>query len=39
MTDYRANIKLPQDAFDKLKADKPDGVTWKYYLVELRTMD
>jgi len=39
MTDDRANIKLPQHAFNKLKADKPDSVTWEYYLLELRNME
>ena len=38
MTDDRRNIKVSADTFDQLKADKPDGVTWDYYLTELRTL-
>jgi len=37
MTDSRANIKVPRDAFQQLKENKPDGMTWRYYLVEYRT--
>ena len=37
MTDNRRNIKVSQEAFDELKDDKPTGVTWEYYLTELRT--
>lgn len=37
MTDTRKNIKLKQDTFDKLKDEKPDMMTWGYYLLEYRT--
>jgi len=39
MTDDRANIKISREAFDELASDKPDGVTWDYYLTEIRTVD
>lgn len=35
----RKNIKVSQETFEKLKADKPDGVTWDYYLTEVRTVE
>jgi len=35
----RATIKIPQDEFERLKADKPTGVTWARYLTEIRTID
>lgn len=35
MTDDRRNIKLKPGTFNVLKNDKPDGVTWDYYLREL----
>lgn len=35
----RKNIKLSEEDFEKLEAEKPEGVTWGYYLTELRTMD
>lgn len=39
MTDDRRNIKVSPDTFETLKADKPAGVTWAYYLTEIRTVD
>ena len=39
MTDTRRTIKIPDDEFQMLKADKPDGVSWAYYLTEIRTVD
>lgn len=33
--DERRNIKLHSEAFDKLKANKPAGVTWDYYLLSM----
>lgn len=39
MTDGRRNIKVSTDTFEMLKADKPDGVTWDYYLTEIRTIE
>jgi len=38
MTD-RKNLKISPEAYDELKADKPDGVTWDYYLTEIRTVN
>jgi len=38
VTDDRANIKVDREAFRELKADKPDGVSWAYYLLEHRTL-
>lgn len=34
MTD-RKNLKISPETFDLLKDDKPDGVTWDYYLQQL----
>lgn len=34
----RKNLKLSEEAFDELAAEKPDGVTWDYYLTEIRTV-
>jgi len=39
MTDNRANIKVDRETFDRLKDDKPDGVTWDYYLTQIRTVE
>lgn len=39
MTDDRKNIKLPEEDFEELKREKPSGVSWGYYLTELRTMN
>lgn len=39
MVDNRKNIKLDPEAFEQLSEDKPDGVTWGYYLTEMRTPD
>jgi len=39
MTDDRKNLKVSKETFDQLKAEKPDGVTWDYYLTEIRTID
>jgi len=35
----RKNIKVSEETFDKLKEEKPDGVTWDYYLTEVRTVN
>lgn len=35
----RKNIKLSQVDYERLKEDKPEGVTWGYYLTEIRTVD
>ena len=35
----RRNLKVSDETFQQLKADKPDGVTWDYYLTEIRTVD
>ena len=35
----RRNIKVQQTEFDQLKADKPEGVSWGYYLTQIRTVD
>jgi hypothetical protein len=36
MTDYDyKNIKVKPATFKELQADKPDGVTWDYYLKTL----
>jgi len=35
----RRNIKVQQAEFERLKTDKPDGVSWGYYLTEIRTVD
>ena len=34
----RANIKVSTAEFEQLAKDKPDGVTWGYYLTEIRTV-
>ena len=39
MADTRRTIKLQDDDFQTLKADKPDGVSWGYYLTQIRTVD
>lgn len=39
MTDDRKNIKVSPERFEQLKAEKPDGTDWGYYLVEVRTVD
>lgn len=33
----RKNIKVQADEFEELERDKPDGVSWGYYLTEIRT--
>jgi hypothetical protein len=38
MSDGRKNIKLQAEEFRELKAEKPDGVSWGYYLTEIRTV-
>jgi len=38
MTDNRRTIKVQDDEFQRLKADKPDGASWGYYLTEIRTV-
>lgn len=35
----RKNIKVQSDEFDELKSEKPDGVSWGYYLTEIRTVE
>ena len=30
---------VADDEFQMLKVDKPDGVSWAYYLTEIRTVD
>lgn len=35
----RKNLKVRPETFEELIADKPDGVTWDYYLTEIRTVD
>jgi hypothetical protein len=37
MSDTRINLKLHEDTFEQLKSDKPDGVTWDYYLLTLHS--
>jgi hypothetical protein len=37
--DNRKNIKLPQEAFERLKERKPHGVTWEYYLLSILEED
>lgn len=39
MTDERRNIKVSAEEFEQLESEKPDGVTWGYYLTEIRTVD
>ena len=33
----RKNIKVSQEQYEQLAEDKPDGVTWGYYLTDMRT--
>lgn len=35
----RKNIKIPEVMFEELENEKPDGVTWGYYLTEIRTLE
>lgn len=35
----RKNIKVSAEAFEQLKGEKPDGVSWDYYLTEIRTVE
>lgn len=37
--DERRNIKLNSEAFEQLKANKPKGVTWDYYLLSMLEAD
>lgn len=39
MAGNRKNLKISEEAYEELKADKPSGVTWEYYLTEIRTVD
>lgn len=39
MVDNRKNIKVSPETFEQLSEEKPDGVTWDYYLTEIRTTD
>ena len=38
MGDSRKNIKVSEDEYERLKEQKPEGVTWGYYLTEIRTV-
>jgi len=33
----RTSITVKDETFEKLKRNKPDGVTWSHYLTEIRT--
>ena len=35
----RRNLKVSDKAFQQLKVEKPAGVTWSYYLTEIRRVD
>ena len=35
----RKNIKVKPETFAQIDAEKPEGVTWDYYLLEIRTVD
>ena len=35
----RKNIKVNEDEFEQLADEKPEGVSWGYYLTEVRTID
>lgn len=36
MSDYAyKNIKVKEDTFEELRDNKPDGVSWDFYLREL----
>lgn len=35
MPDYK-NLRIREDTFQMLKRNKPDGVTWDYYLEQLQ---
>ena len=35
MTDNRKNLKISEETYELLSEDKPDGVTWGYYLQNL----
>ena len=35
----RRNLKVSDKAFQQLKDEKPEGVTWSYYLTEIRTVN
>lgn len=37
LTMPRKSIKVNEETFEQLKDEKPDGVTWGYYLLEIRT--
>lgn len=32
----RKNLKISEGTFEMLKRNKPDGVTWDYYLEQLQ---
>lgn len=36
MPQNRKNIKVSEATFNELNDDKPDGVTWDYYLTKIR---
>ena len=38
MTDTRKNIKVHPETFEELKEEMPNGVTWDYYLTNVRTV-
>ena len=35
MSDNRKNIKVGEKTFETLKSEKPEGVTWDYFLMNL----
>jgi hypothetical protein len=35
----RKQLKVTAEDFAQLKAEKPEGVTWGYYLTEIRTVE
>jgi len=38
MSDSRRNIKVQAEEFQQLKDAKPEGVSWGYYLTQMRTL-
>jgi hypothetical protein len=39
MSDKRKTIKVSESEFEELKDEKPDGVSWGYYLTQIRTVN
>ena len=35
----KSGITVDTETLEVLKQDKPDGVTWDYYLTEIRTVE